>query len=273
MGSTATVIVAGSRSLLAGAARRLADLEAKWSRFLPHSEVTRLNESRSVAVKVSADTRLLVERALTAWSATGGAFDPSILDAIVGWGYDRPFDEIDVRTPSVPTRTPGADRVAVDHAAGTVHLGGAGFDPGGIGKGLAADIVAGELVDAGATAALVNVGGDLRITGRAAGRRVGRRDRGPGRGRTGICDAWPWPAAPSRRAALGGADGSWTTAVHAHHLIDPATGAPADPALAGVSVLAGRGVVGRSPHESCSRRRPAGRRAHGTGGLRHRARP
>ena len=40
-------------------------------------------------------------------------------------------------------------------------------DPGGIGKGLAADITAELLLDRGAEGALVNVGGDLRALGRA----------------------------------------------------------------------------------------------------------
>src|SRR5439155_6641322 len=40
-----------------------------------------------------------------------------------------------------------------------------GFDPGGIGKGLAADMVAQELMDCGARGACVNLGGDLRVEG------------------------------------------------------------------------------------------------------------
>ena len=46
---------------------------------------------------------------------------------------------------------------------------GSGFDPGGIGKGLAADIVSAELLAAGARGACVNLGGDLRVTGEAPG--------------------------------------------------------------------------------------------------------
>lgn len=240
MGGSATVIVAGPRSLLASGAMRLADLEAKWSRFLPASEVSRLNRSRAAAVPVSADTRLLVERAVTAWTATGGTFDPGILDTLVAWGYDRSFDDIGaVGSPSPPAPAPGLDRVAVDHAAGTVCLGGAGFDPGGIGKGLAADVVATELVQHGATAALVDVGGDLRLAGSPPG----------GGWVVGIED----PASPDRdlgRVALtGGALATSSTRrrrwlldggdAEAHHLIDPDTGAPAAPTLAGVSVLAG----------------------------------
>ena len=42
---------------------------------------------------------------------------------------------------------------------------GTGFDPGGIGKGLAADIVVDELRAAGAEGVCVNLGGDVRVEG------------------------------------------------------------------------------------------------------------
>ena len=44
-------------------------------------------------------------------------------------------------------------------------LDGVGFDPGGIGKGLAADLVATAAVDLGADGAMVSLGGDLRVAG------------------------------------------------------------------------------------------------------------
>lgn len=239
MGSVATVIVAGEPSALAAARRRIGDLEAKWSRFRASSEISRLNGDRTTARPVSADTRLLVRRAITAWSQTAGAFDPSVHDHMVDWGYDRDLAAIGRPSrPSSSTPAPGLGAVVVDDVAGTVDLGGIGFDPGGIGKGLAADVVATELVAAGADAALVDVAGDLRIAGEPP-------DRG-----------WPIgledPADPDRdllrmRLAGGGLATSsdrrrrWTTAdgTDAHHLLDPRIGAPATTALAGVSVLAG----------------------------------
>ena len=57
--------------------------------------------------------------------------------------------------------------VRVDYEASTLTVPVlSAIDLGGIGKGMAADIVAEELVEAGATGALVNVGGDLRCAGR-----------------------------------------------------------------------------------------------------------
>lgn len=239
MGGEATVAVAGPDHLLELARRRIEDLEAKWSRFRPDSEISRLHRGRDRAVKVSAETRLLVRRGVAAWETTGGAFDPSVHDALVAWGYDRDLGL--VRGPAqAPTPAPasGLAGVQVDDGAGTVSLGGGGgFDPGGIGKGLAADLIATELVAAGAEAALVGLGGDVRIAGSPGGE-----------GWTVSVEDPSEPAADLLRMALrsGGLATSsdrrrrWRVGSgEAHHLIDPATGAPARTSLVGVTVLAG----------------------------------
>src|SRR5207302_3615788 len=65
--------------------------------------------------------------------------------------------------PAPPGRASGCRR---GQAHQTVRLPqGAAIDPGGIGKGLAADIVAEEMLEAGAGGVCVNVGGDLRVAG------------------------------------------------------------------------------------------------------------
>jgi thiamine biosynthesis lipoprotein len=54
----------------------------------------------------------------------------------------------------------------IDQASGAVRLpSGATLDPGGLGKGLAADMVATELIALGATGVCVSIGGDMRISG------------------------------------------------------------------------------------------------------------
>ena len=58
------------------------------------------------------------------------------------------------------------DRIGGDHDARTVRLpAGCQFDPGGIGKGLAAALVSADLVTAGIVGGCVSVGGDLRVWG------------------------------------------------------------------------------------------------------------
>ena len=176
MGTTVTVEVNGPAVLLDGARGRLGELERSWSRFRPDSDVSRMNATRGVPVFVSPDTRLLVRHGVEAWRMTGGLCDPSVLDAVVAAGYDRSFAELDDppgavghdgTVPLCGVVVPGCAGVVVDDDLGCVTLpAGVGFDPGAIGKGLAADLIADWIIDQGADGAFVSVGGDIRMAGR-----------------------------------------------------------------------------------------------------------
>ena len=181
MGTTAHVIVTdGALGLADRAVARLEELEARWSRFRPDSEISRLNERPGVPVVVSPDTYQLIERALDGWRLTAGRFDPTLLRELRAAGYDRSFELLPSSNvqggapshrmtapsaPPLPSRS-GAEQIRLDPIAGAVWLGpGVEIDPGGIGKGLAADLVVGLVLAEGARGALVNVGGDLRAEG------------------------------------------------------------------------------------------------------------
>jgi thiamine biosynthesis lipoprotein len=95
MGSDAhLVIVGGDDDVLIRAIARIEELENRWSRFRPDSEVSALNARTGRPVTVSADTRLLVARAVEAWRLTGGSFDPTLLDDLLRIGYDRSFEQL-----------------------------------------------------------------------------------------------------------------------------------------------------------------------------------
>jgi thiamine biosynthesis lipoprotein len=234
-------VVGGDASLLELGLQRIRELEGRWSRFLDTSEISALNRCSGRPVVVSPETAELVARSVQAWERTGGSFDPTVGTALAAHGYDRTFDDVRRRTssvPSSPVAVPGPAGVQVFFDPDVVVLPvGVTLDPGGIGKGLAADLVAGLLVSSGADGALVNLGGDLRAMG-----------RGP------ASDGWAItvddPVAPDLellRLAL--ADGAvatssrlvrrWaTTDGEAHHLIDPRTGAPAATEVVAVTVVA-----------------------------------
>lgn len=235
-GAAHLVLVGGSRRALGAAVERLHDLERRWSRFRPDSEITGLNDHPGRPRRVSTETVLLVGLAQEGWRRTAGRFDPTLLHALRAAGYGDALPR-GAATPAAPTRTAHdpatCGRIALDRDAGTVCLPpGAGFDPGGIGKGLAADLVAGDLLDSGAAGACVNVGGDLRLWGHGPS--------GP-RWRVAI------PALPGRALALtdaavatsGTTRRRWTVdgRVH-HHLIDPATLRPSRTGIASATVAA-----------------------------------
>ena len=196
MGSDAHVVVVGApNGMLEYAHARVAELEQHWSRFVESSDVCALRRNAGEWVAVSDDTVRLVELAVEGWRISGGGFDPLVLDAVERAGYDRSFDEIE----ACGTNPDGIDvalpvalapmATAIEVATGLVRLPpGCAFDPGGIGKGLAADKVVADLIGAGAAGACVNLGGDLRVAGRA-----------PEGGDWTIAIEDPWSARHARR--------------------------------------------------------------------------
>jgi thiamine biosynthesis lipoprotein len=238
MGRDAHVVVVGGRAgLINVACQRVRDLEAKWSRFLGGSEVTAINDHSGAFVVVSSDTVELVSRSLDGYLLTDGWFDPTTLGALVRAGYDRTFDEVraDPR-PGASRWRSGAEGVLITENAVCLPDDVA-FDPGGIGKGLAADIVCDELRAAGAVGACVNLGGDVRA--------FGASPRG---------DDWtiaidhPDLGTLARVALREGAVATSTTlcrrwsinGAEQHHLIDPTTGAPSHTDVTFASVTTGR---------------------------------
>ncbi len=189
---------------------------------------------------VSPETFELVARAVDGWRVTGGRFDPTVLASMVSHGYDRTFDQIgDVRrAPSEAQIPAGCEGIELIPELSSVRLpDGVGFDPGGIGKGFAADLVCEELIAYGAAGACVNIGGDLRVIGAA-----------PDAGGWRIDIEHPFRDEPV--AAIDVREGAVVTTTkvrrawklngsYVHHLIDPATGEPADTGLASVSIVAG----------------------------------
>ncbi len=169
MGTRVHVIVVGGPSRLAvRACQRIDELEQRWSRFRADSELSRLNAADGRPVEVSHDTWVLVSKACQAWQLSQGAFDPTVLGAMEANGYDRSFDELGPRVPAgrQPTAAVGCRDIELDDRRRSIRLPhGVRLDPGGIGKGLAADLVAAELMRSGAAGALVNIGGDMVALG------------------------------------------------------------------------------------------------------------
>ncbi|MFN0092058.1 MAG: FAD:protein FMN transferase [Acidimicrobiales bacterium] len=247
MGCGAVVLVEGPARLLSVAEARLRRLEARWSRFLPGSDISRLNCAGGSPIPVSADTLDVLEAALAGWRLTAGRFDPTVLPALEAAGFGPPRQEPANPGPPPPLPSgvahpggaaPGLGGLALDRPRRRAALApGVRIDLGGIGKGFAADVAAGELLAAGASRALVGVGGDLRVAG-------------PGPDPAGWVIAVEAPGDPGRelvRLAVerGGVAttsplgrGAPAHAGGAHHLIDPAAGAPSRSALRQVTVLA-----------------------------------
>jgi thiamine biosynthesis lipoprotein len=243
MGSDASVVVVGGApGLIARARARIDELEERWSRFIPTSEVSRLNAAAGTrAQPVTPETFALIERGVEAWQITRGLFDPTVLGDVLRAGYTESFERLGepATTATVSRLGRGCAGIELDPSDCTVGLPpGVGFDPGGIGKGLAADLVVDELLAAGAAGACVNLGGDVRVAGTPPG------------------DSWAiaveHPSRPDPAAVVHLRTGAVATSsrLHrrwetdrgvAHHLIDPRRGAPADAAVWTATAIAATG--------------------------------
>ena len=241
MGTTISLLLPESQA--ERGARLVRTLFAEWeqtlSRFLPESELSRLNQHPGTFTAVSDLLYIVLSTALTAAQATGGIYDPAMLEQLVQIGYDRTFDDIPTIgfDPVIPGEPGGRWRgIRVNPVYRSVSLPvGMKLDFGGIAKGMAVDASLKSLRRSGIGSALVNAGGDLAVLGLPP-------------------DGEHWPiSVPGRRQF-------WTIPLHAgavatsgiahrhwwqgntrrHHLLDPRTGQPAQSDLWSVTVVADR---------------------------------
>jgi thiamine biosynthesis lipoprotein len=206
-------------------------VEALLSRFRPESELSELN--RAGRIEAGDDLLAVVELALDARERTDGRFDPTVHDALVAAGYDRTFETVAPDGPATAIAVHCGGRVRV--TGRTIELDpGTHLDLGGIGKGYTVDRAAAILSAAGP--ALVDAGGDIAAVGRpdALGWRVGV-ETAEQTITLSLADAAVATSGRDRRRWR--RDGE-----ERHHLIDPATGKPAQGNLLRVTVV-GRTAV------------------------------
>ena len=89
------------------------DLEARLTRFDPHSELCALNADPRETVPASRTLRDAVRAAIAGAAATGGLADPTLLGAVVRAGYDRslvghPRADLHAALAAAPEPRPGA---------------------------------------------------------------------------------------------------------------------------------------------------------------------
>ena len=221
--------MARARRALASGRREVETCEQVLSRFLPESDLSRLN--RASGRWTTVDERLIeaLRVALRTREETGGKFDPTILPALAAAGYDRSFEQLNARPPTTAGGWRPAAIFEVDRASLCARVEvGAAVDLGGLGKGLAASRALWAMREAWLEipGGLVDLGGDIAVWGATP-------DGGPWR--LSVAD----PRAPGSSLATVAIDeGAVATSGRdrrrfgpdrqLHHLIDPATGTSAD---------------------------------------------
>ncbi|MTA33403.1 MAG: FAD:protein FMN transferase [Actinobacteria bacterium] len=144
----------------------LRSLEHRWSRFLDASELSVMNMNPGIAHPVSRETQELVHAMQRGHELTRGAFNPTLLPALVAEGYATSLVNPELTTRVHEAARSRGDLGRVEMGSGTITLPlGTMIDSGGVGKGLAADMTVRIAHEAGALGVLVDVGGDLRVSG------------------------------------------------------------------------------------------------------------
>jgi len=203
--------------------------ERRWSRFLARSEVSRLNRAPGVPLQVSTETLDLLLSCDHWHEQTDGAFSVMVGGALIGYGYRESQRVRSPRTSVTPRPQPIPSALVVVDAVRRLACvpDGTALDLGGVARMWSAERAAAlvrTLSDD--PAILLEVGDDMVAVrgdhlvavggeGETGGRAVVLRD-----GHALASSSWS--------ALLWSNDDGAT----AHHLIDPLTGAPAEPASA-----------------------------------------
>ncbi len=242
-----------ARGALLAAERFFAQTEARLSRFRPDSELSRLNRAAGRPFVASRLLYALVESALVWRRRTGGIFDPTILNALLAAGYDRPFAAIQAEQAAEHSAAAAgggagdefATQAAAQVTAEAIQLGpqqqiilpsGLRLDLGGIAKGWAVQQAAQRLGMWGAC--LVDAGGDIAAVGAPPAQSwvVSVADPQLPEQEIAVLGLRNEAVATSSRAHR-----QWRHAGRpAHHLIDPSTGAPAETTILSATVVAPR---------------------------------
>jgi thiamine biosynthesis lipoprotein len=226
-------------ALLADAERVFHDVEARFSRFSPDSELSAFNARDTECTAVSVQMLQLVDLALFFHRRTGGLFDPAILPLLEAAGYDRSFERVDRDGAAAPRWLPGQQmsiaQVVLDRKHRTITApAGMRIDFGGIGKGYAVDVAAEKLRATGSF--LVDAGGDIFASGDGPdsdGWQIGVADPISGEDMDIVTLNDQAIATSTTAARCWKRDGAWR-----NHIIDPRTGESTRSAVISVSVIA-----------------------------------
>jgi thiamine biosynthesis lipoprotein len=216
----------------------------QFTRFNDDSELSNLNRRSGEWTQIGAEFFMLIQKMLDLAAATNGAFDPTVIDFLEVYGYDKNYDFNKLNNPDLDkfihelARTrPNWKAIEIDVANQKVKLAPKQrLDLGGIGKGYAVDLAARTL--APLANFLIDAGGDIYGHGvNLAGEPWLADLRHQTIKRDARLAATTWSPSSEvigymqlENCALA-CSGSWARKVKQfHHLINPLSGTPAQSA-------------------------------------------
>lgn len=228
-------------------AESLSQLEKKISWRVSDSEIDLLNQKAGIdSVELSEDTYSLLKLSLQIAEDSGSAYQPLILPLSRLWNFDGEefilpgAEELEagkkIVAESVLILDDNKKRAALTPSGGGVEL-------GALGKGAACDLALSVMEESGLSGGMISVGGSIGV--------FGKNDRGDTGWKIGVRDPYG-----SQSDVLGvitlkdqfvSTSGTYekTRKVDGreyHHILDPATGWPAETELVSVTVVCGGGA-------------------------------
>lgn len=144
----------------------------KFSRFSPKSELSLMNDSSGKVFKASPELFKLIKYSLYLNKLGSGNYDPTVIDLLESYGYDKTQDFSKLEEPdfykeikNLVLKRNKASEIVLDEKKNTVKLKkGQRLDMGSIAKGYAVDL-AYEKLKKDFDHFLINAGGDVRVSG------------------------------------------------------------------------------------------------------------
>jgi thiamine biosynthesis lipoprotein len=160
----ATVVGIDSHDLAVRCLDLVEEIESLWSRFVPTSDISRLNSANGQPTVVDDKTLMLLHHMIAAHQATEGAYNPTLLPLQIAAGdtYSLINDRSTTLAPNAAVFSQ-LSGIQIFHDGKVSLPRGMTLDAGGIGKGLAADLILRFALEHGAQWACINLGGDLAI--------------------------------------------------------------------------------------------------------------
>lgn len=244
MGTVCNLRVWGDGDLIKKGEQILLDSDQLYSWRRPDSEISRINSSSGEWVSVSKETFALIRTALEWAERTEGAFDPTVGVLSQEWDFSGDPHCPDEETLANLLPLVGYGQVELDESACAVRLAkGQKLDLGAVAKGYSGQQLFDLYQTENAERALINLGGNVCALGDSPKGRewtVGVRDP---LGETGsyYCTL----SVRDAHVVISGPYERWfeEKGIRYHHILDPATGMPADSGLLSVCVVSQDGTV------------------------------
>lgn len=222
------------------------DLESKLSRTRKDSDVSRINSAKGEWTEVSAETLDLIKKGVDYSDLSGGDFDITVGGVTKLWDFHAAEGEAEIpdeEAVAEAVKHVGYEGVEIDGDGSRVRLADpeAEIDLGGIAKGYIGDCMTEYLEERGVVSAVINLGGNVICIG-------GKTDE------SGFVIGVETPFS-DRREIIGTVEAADKTLVTSgiyerrievdgksyHHILDTATGWPAETDLDAVTLIADKG--------------------------------